>query len=146
MDATVKRSGPIKRKTRLKAKGGSRFPKRRCQPYLDWLREQRCCVLGHPSGAYVSVFQVDGVWKHGWPPSQGTQVVIDPAHITSRNAGGDDLYNAVSLAHHLHEEQHRIGIRSFQAKYGVDLKEKAKEQTEQWLQTPEGQEWGSQPR
>lgn len=60
--------------------------------------------------------------------------VIDPAHVRARGAGGCDLYNALSLAHHLHEEQHHIGLKSFEAKYGVDLLAIAHRQTEEFLE------------
>ena len=44
---------PIARRSRLKAKGGSRFPHRRCQPYLDWLKEQPCIVSGLRTGEFI---------------------------------------------------------------------------------------------
>jgi hypothetical protein len=48
--------------------------------------------------------------------------VLDFAHVRSRGAGGQDAGNGVCLCRTHHREQHRIGIESFQAKYGLDLR------------------------
>jgi hypothetical protein len=109
----VRRSGWLKRftglvrKTRLRAKGGSRFPKRRCQPYLDWLWDQPC--------------QVSGLRD------------VEPAHIKTRGSGGYDLYNALSLSWLLHREQEGR-TKEFEQKYRVNLKELARKQTEEFLE------------
>jgi len=110
-------------------------PRRRagaCREYLKWLRSQRCVV----TGLYT--------WQTITLPNGITGITfVDPAHVRTKRLSGD-LWNAVPLAHHLHEEQHRIGIKSFQAKYGVDLAELAREHTERWLQTELGAAWLAQ--
>jgi outer membrane protein assembly factor BamD (BamD/ComL family) len=63
---------------------------------------------------------------------RAVRVEVDPAHVHTKRLGGD-LYNAISLARHLHEEQHQIGIPAFEAKYGVSMKELAIAQTEEFL-------------
>jgi hypothetical protein len=116
----------------IKARG--RKPDRRagaCRPYLDWLKEQCCVILGVQTGAFFAA-----------PPCEW--IVVDPAHVRVKKLGGD-LNNAISLAHHLHHELHQRGIKTFAKKYGVDLAELARQQTEQWLATPEGQAWASDP-
>ena len=103
-------------------------PRRRsgaCREYLDWLKEQPCVITGKRTGQWTT----DPV-LHGF---KLIPIVVDPAHVRTKRLGGD-LWNAVSLAHHLHEEQHRIGIGSFQAKYGVILEVEARRQTEQFLE------------
>lgn len=45
----------------------------------------------------------------------------EPAHVTSRGASGG-RFDIVPLAPELHREQHAIGIKSFEAKYGLDLR------------------------
>lgn len=45
----------------------------------------------------------------------------DPAHVTTRGAGGGDRYNVVPLCREHHDEQHRNGIANFQEQHGVDL-------------------------
>jgi hypothetical protein len=61
------------------------------------------------------------------------EVVVDPTHVRGRGAGGDDLYNAVPLAHYLHDELHQHGAETFAAKYGVDLAALAVTYTERFL-------------
>jgi len=93
----MKRGGKIARRTRLRAKGRSRFPKRRDRAYLAWIATLACAVGGcrnHP---------------------------CDPAHVRSRGAGGADVGNTVPLCHPHHEEQHRIGIVSFSDRYRLNL-------------------------
>lgn len=121
----IKRRTPIERRTRVKARRSR--PRRRvgaCRKYLDWLATEACRILGKRTGEYATT--------DIWGELRVGKVVVDPAHVRTKRLGGD-LYNAISLAHHLHEEQHRIGIKSFAAKYGVDLTELARQQTEEFL-------------
>lgn len=48
---------------------------------------------------------------------------IVPAHVVATGAGGckGDWRDLVCLSYDLHLEQHRIGVRAFQEKYGVNL-------------------------
>jgi hypothetical protein len=141
----IQRKKPLKRSTkplkRTPVRTRRTTPRRRagaCRPYLDWLKTQACRVTGKHSGEWA-------VERERWG-LDGTQyiaevwVTVDPAHVRTKRLGGD-LNNAISLARHLHEEQHAIGIPAFNAKYGVSMKELAIAQTEEWLATPEGLAW-----
>jgi hypothetical protein len=44
----------------------------------------------------------------------------DPAHVRSRGAGGTDA-DTVPLCRTHHQEQHQIGLRSFERLHGLDL-------------------------
>jgi hypothetical protein len=46
----------------------------------------------------------------------------DPHHVKSRGAGGKDERNIVPLCRVHHTEGHTIGWKTFQKKYGLDLK------------------------
>jgi len=131
---------PLKR-TRIKSRRSK--PRRRagaCREYLDWLKTQKCVITGKRHGMLYR----DGTFTCGrYELANWRTIIVDPAHVRTKRLGGD-LWNAVPLAHHLHEEQHRIGIKSFQAKYGVDLAELAREHTERWLQTESGAAWLAQ--
>lgn len=133
----MKRSGFLRRHTPIRRKGKSRFPRRRCQPYLDWLKAQACRITGKRTGDWFSWLPLRGFRTVYYP----FQIVVDPMHVKSRGAGGQDLWNALSVAHHLHEESHRIGVKSFAKKYGVNLEALAAEQTRQWLDTSAGRAW-----
>jgi hypothetical protein len=103
-------------------------PRRRagaCRPYLDWLKTQPCRVTGARNGEWLKCERF-GMW--GWL----VQVTVDPAHVRTKRLGGD-LNNAISLARHLHEEQHAIGIPAFNAKYSCDMRALAIAQTEEFL-------------
>lgn len=107
----LKRSGkPLRRGKRPKAKGGSRFPKRRDPAYLEWVRTWPCAIWA---------MNTPQSWQPGW---RCTQARSEAAHVISRGAGGEDFGNAVPLCHAHHQEQHAIGMATFQRKYGVFLK------------------------
>jgi len=105
-------------------------PRRRvnaCKPYLEWLPQQPCVLTGKRTGEYAT--------SDLWGDLRVGKVAIDPAHVRTRRNNGD-LWNAVSLAHHLHEDQHQHGIHTWCAKHGItldDLKALAVKQTEQFL-------------
>ena len=92
-------TGRLRRRAALRAKGGSRFPKRRDPDYCAWIRTLPCAVIyaGDCAGR------------------------IECAHVTSRGAGGKDVGNTFAACTRHHREQHRIGISSFEAKYTIDL-------------------------
>lgn len=62
-----------------------------------------------------------------WEDARGRRrfARIHACHIVSQGAGGYDRGNSVPMQGWLHQEQHRIGIESFQAKYRIDLTEHA---------------------
>ena len=51
----------------------------------------------------------------------------DPAHVRSRGAGGLDHANVVPLCRKCHIEQGGAGIKTFQARHGIDMKAIAEE-------------------
>lgn len=67
-------------------------------PHAEWVRRLPCCVPTCRQG----------------PPS-------DPAHVRSRAAGGT-WRDLVPMCRAHHDEQHRTGIETFQARHGVDLR------------------------
>lgn len=72
---------------------------------------------------------------------KGCRGFAEPAHVhTRRNAGawrelptGERVGNIVPLCSWHHREQHRIGVRSFEAAHGVDLEAVARRVGEQHL-------------
>lgn len=58
---------------------------------------------------------------------------IQCAHVTSKGAAGGDWDNMVPLCGYHHGVQHRIGIRSFEFKYGIRLKAAARKVTSAYL-------------
>jgi hypothetical protein len=117
----LKRGKPPQRKTRVKARnakrGGSRFPKRRDPAYCEWVRGFACCVRACLTGARMEC-----------------------AHVKSRGAGGGDIGNCVPLCFSHHDQQHRLGIKTFQATHSVDLAAIARNLGERYTPT-EAAEW-----
>lgn len=74
-----------------------RFKRGRDPEYLAWIRTLPCVICGN---------------------------FAEADHVRTRGAGGTDR-QAVPLCHTHHMERHTIGIKTFQAKYGVDLMEHA---------------------
>src|SRR3990167_3896694 len=109
-DPVVKSRKRIARQTRPRSKGGRRFKVSgvRDEAKRNWIRSKACCVSGARPGESVL-----------WPWTRwGRQrpAVIVAAHAKARGAGGTDA-ELVPLERALHEEQHRIGARSFERKY-----------------------------
>lgn len=86
---------------REKAKSSARS----CPAHRAWVRKHHCCVPGCMR----------------WP--------IECAHVRRGTDGGIALkpsdWWVVSLCSHHHQEQHRLGERGFELKYGLDLLELA---------------------
>ncbi len=112
----LKPGKPPTRKTRLKAKGKSRFPKRRDPKYCAWIRQGWCVA--------------DKGMTCDWS---------ECAHVVSRGAGGADRDNTVPMCRSHHREQHRIGIKSFEQKYGLDLSVLALEYGRLWRREQQGE-------
>lgn len=81
--------------------------------YLDWIRTRPCLLFLLPGGGCT------------WGDS-------DPAHVKSRGAGGGDD-TVVPLCRKHHREQHQLGVKSFERKYGLDLQGEARRLRAAWL-------------
>ena len=103
----MKQSGWIKRKTPLRSRGRSRFPKRRDPGYLARIRGMPCTILTHSTGTCSGI--------------------TEPAHVRIRGAGGDDVGNVIPLCQRHHRIQHDAGIQTFQLMYNIDMAEIARE-------------------
>jgi len=58
-------------------------------------------------------------------------------HVRSRGAGGGDAANGWPGCDHHHGEQHRLGRKTFEAKYGLSLTGVARELWAQYQADPE---------
>jgi hypothetical protein len=85
----------IERRVRPKARGRSRFPKRRDPKYIAWIKERDCLNCGKRP--------------------------VDPAHIKTRGAGGDDRKNVVPLCRSCHASQEGR-TKEFEMETGLDLR------------------------
>ena len=86
---------------------GVDFPKPktyRSEKYKTWVREQQCIL--HDNFAY------------GYS--------IEAAHTEHSGMGikGNDL-SCIPLCSYHHAKQHHLGVKTFEEKYGVDLKDEA---------------------
>lgn len=102
-----------------------RKAKRYEQAYGDkgtWIRSLHCCLTARCTGQWVNDRYLGMV-----------QVVVVAAHATGRGAGGDSG-DLVPLADHLHKWAHGIGGShpALGRRFGVDLKELAKDYERQW--------------
>lgn len=136
---------PIRRaRKRIKARKADpakrRWAKHRNPEFIAWIKTLPCCITVRRTGDWI--FPEIGGWVAGFHYSGlalsntawGICVVVDPAHIKCRSTGGDDVGNVVPLAHHLHDELHAHGIKTFQRKYGVDPAKLAAEYGGRWRQ------------
>lgn len=117
---------PIRRsRVRQKAGKPKRFAKRRDPEYLAWIRTQDCHMFGRPGsqGCYY--------WMGEFHGGGRDRMTVEPAHIKTRGAGGDDRNNVVPLCPAHHDEQEGK-IAAFERKYGVDLRKLAQQYTERY--------------
>ncbi len=101
----LKRSRLKSRGPRTKKSGGHLFPKRRNPAYREWIRMWACLLRGRdpknrcPLGLYGA----------------------ECAHVKSRGAGGGDFGNCIPLCTYHHQQQHRLGIKSFEQRHGFNV-------------------------
>lgn len=79
----------------------------RDKTYRSWIAEQPCLLTGKP-----------GHFCRTWSNKR------DCAHVRTKTLGGDHM-NCVPLCRLAHQEEHAIGIKSFEVKYQVDLSDEA---------------------
>lgn len=120
----MKRSKPLKRsgrlrRTRLKAKGkrtkkshGHLFPKAVDEAYRAFVRLQACVL-----SARHHVCEGD----------------VQACHVKSRGASGHDHANMYPGCAVAHAQQHVWGIRTFQARWGINLETVARKLYEQYV-------------
>lgn len=118
--AALKRSVPIARRTRVKARRST--PRRvsvlRDQEYMDWLKERQCVACK----TSFDVFSVK------YQPITAFGCLIDPAHTVNngRSSKGPDS-SCIPLCRRHHDEMDGrlntaiVTKSQFAAKYGLDL-------------------------
>ena len=119
----LKRTGKLKRGAKLRARRVPKaFRQRRDPQVMAWIHTQPCVIAGRrPTIAGYQLLE----------PHQCC-TPVEGCHVRSRGAGGDDRANLVSMCRSMHTQQHAIGIKSFQARWGVDLKAEAAELFERY--------------
>ena len=101
----------------LKRKGKSRFPKRRCKLFTEWIKGFPCSVVARRGAVYGEHCNLGPV---------------DPAHVCgTRNTGAYDVGEVVPLCRLHHQEQEGRTTR-FNAKYGLNLQSLAREWGRRW--------------
>ena len=112
----MKRGGPIPRTARLKARGRSRFPKRRCPAFMAW-----CLEL-------IRSRVVPCHCDCGRRAEQRSP-------RSSRGAGGYDVGNVNLLSEQCHRLLHMVGEREFEARrhcYPGQLADRAARLGQEW--------------
>ncbi len=116
----MKRSALPQRTTRLRSKGGSCFPKRRCPEYMDHLHER--------------------LTNQEWPVLCDCgcgRLATDRAHLIPTGRGGNDLDNVALLnwrCHSIGPKNQEKRTDAFNEERGCDLWAKAREHTARWEQ------------
>lgn len=93
-----------------------RFQAKRDPKYTAWVRQQRCLLYSRFDRL---------AYSRGVPIWHRCLTGIECAHVQSRGAGGPDRGNVVPLCLGAHHEQHSIGTKSFEARWGINLKQEA---------------------
>ncbi len=103
-----------------------RKAKRRAEdfgPHGDWIIPALPCAVEYKewwskvSDTTVAAMMDAALWDRG-----RYEMVSHPAHAAKSRGAGGRRWDLVPLSPLLHDEQHRTGIDTFQAKYGVDLR------------------------
>lgn len=107
----IPRYTPLRRSGRPRPKRLK--PRRRAAPFLPeyraWISALPCLLYGHPG---ASPCQTWGAHRS------------DVAHVKTRRNASDQA-NLIPLCRGHHHEQHQHGVKTFAAKYGLDLSVKA---------------------
>ena len=90
----------------LKASGGERFPGLVVEAYREWVRGLPCVLAGREG-------------HRCWHPERR----CDAAHVATKARGAGDVANLWPACRSAHDEQHRYGIKSFQVRWGLNLRE-----------------------
>jgi hypothetical protein len=88
--------------------------------------------LAHVRGMHCLLWDRDPCTCGGFT-DLGGRPVTEVAHVRSRGAGGGDD-QVVPLCGRHHGEQHRIGIRSFENRHGLDLAQVARQMRRRYLE------------
>ena len=73
---------------------------------------------GNPTyRAFIREFPCEVAMCQGWP--------TDCAHVRSRGAGGKDEGNTIPLCRAHHQQQHTVGVVTFAARHGLNLRNAA---------------------
>lgn len=105
-------------RTREKRRAKTRTTRSRALPAVNPERRARRFVRNYHSAAYVAWIRAQPCAVSGQSGGAGDPIVA--AHVRSRGAGGD-WTSVIPLRQSLHDESHRIGVRSFEARHGVRL-------------------------
>ena len=105
----LKRSRMKSRGPRTKKSGGHLFPKYVDEPYREWIRGLPCILLDRC--LYVGTVPLAHICT-------GERRAC---HVKNRGAAGKDRGNLYPGCDAAHEHQHRLGIRSFEATWKLDL-------------------------
>lgn len=125
----LRRSGPLRRSKPLRPSGMSRkveIVRQRAIAKVNPKRRAERFERAYLSTAYVAFIH----WK-GCVVDGCTRQPIHACHRIPRSRGGTwrDLFGG--CAHH-HEEQHRIGVRAFEQRHGVDLEAECARNVMEW--------------
>jgi hypothetical protein len=105
----------LERGTPLRAAGrpSKRFAARREPKYCAWIRTLPCLLAGRTC-------------HDCYGP-------VECCHVVSRGAGGYDRGNTFPACRSAHRYQHRAGIRTFEARYALDLAALATQLEARWV-------------
>lgn len=121
MSPSVPKPPKSPKKARKPVKRKRTTPRRqvgKCPALLAWMRNISCVVLH------------GRVYDH---QCEYINFLADPAHLPKTRRLGGDLDNVIPLCRYHHEEQHRMGVKSFAAKYDFDLAKLARAWTLQFF-------------
>ena len=99
--------------------------------FRSWIRQMPCLLADREPcecGKYIHV--------------GSRRMVTEACHVRTRRNNGD-MENLVPLCASHHKEQHRVGIKTFQARHHLDLKASAEQLWDSYQSltfTPEGAE------
>lgn len=107
----MKAKANLQRRKRIKARNAARAKRARARDFGPRDRQE---------------------WVNGLPSVVSGRGPCVPHHVRSRGAGGTDK-EIVPLTVAEHEEVHRIGRQSFEARYGLDLASEARRVDAAWV-------------
>lgn len=116
----LKRSGPPKRRSPLKAKAGKQKPRKRIKPVNPKRRKRLSAEQFGPPGYVAHVHSYGCLVELEGCPDE-CEGPMEAAHVKSRGAGGGWKNNLVPLCRRHHRQQHDMGADTFAWHHQIDL-------------------------
>jgi hypothetical protein len=125
---TLTRTRMKSRGPRTKKSGGHLFPKLVNEAYREFIRAQPCILAGRGR-----VIEEHATWARA--VGHFCFAAVRACHVKARGAGGPDMGNLYPACDAAHDEQHAVGIPTFEKQWEISLPKIAEQLHQDFLKS-----------